>query len=182
MNTGYRSYFLAVFLIIISTVINAAVPRDPYAYFFNEMLGDFPEELALARDEGKKGILIFFEQDDCPFCHRMKETVLNQPEVQDYFRKHFLTFAINIEGNREIVAFNGEQMSEKDFAFKIHRVRATPVFAFFDLEGKRIVRYTGPTSGVQEFMWLGEFVEKGLYKSTNFTKYKREKKDSQRQE
>jgi len=172
---------LSILLLMYSLTAQSAVPRDPYAHFFHETLGDFPEELELARDENKKAILIFFEMEECPFCHRMKETVLNQPEVQEYFRKHFMLYSVNIEGSTEITGFNGERMTAKDYSFKVHRVRATPVFAFFDLKGKPIVRYTGATAGVEEFMWLGEFVEKGLYKEMNFTKYKRERKRSRHQ-
>ncbi len=153
----------------------AAPGRDPYAYFFNETWGDFSEELKTARAQGKKGILLFFEMEECPFCHRMKTTVLNQPPVQEYFRKHFLSFSVDIEGDVEMTDFQGQKMPQKDFAFKINRVRVTPVFAFYDLEGKQIARYTGATSSIEEFMWLGEFVEKGFYKKMRFTKYKRQK-------
>jgi thioredoxin-related protein len=126
--------------------------RDPYQYFFQDTFGDFREELEMARDEGKKGVLIFFEMDECPFCHRMKQYVLNQPAVQDYYREHFRIFAVQ------------------------NQVRATPVFAFFDLEGNRVARYTGATSDVEEFMWLGEFVVDGHYNDTTFIKYKRDRR------
>lgn len=144
--------------------------------FFDQHLGDFAEELENARDENKKGVLIFFEMDECPFCFRMKTTVLNQPEVIEYFKKHFLVFPVDIEGSVEVVDFQGKTTKEKDFAFKQNRVRATPVFAFFDLDGKRVMRFTGPTSGVQEFMWLGQFVVNEEYKKSNFTRYKRAKR------
>jgi thioredoxin-related protein len=159
----------------------AAETRDPYGHFFQDTFGDFTEELQLAREEGKQGVLIFFEMDECPFCHRMKQTVLNQPEVQDYYRKHFRIFAVDIEGDIEVVDFEGITKTQKDWAFKDHRVRATPVFAFFDLEGERVARYTGATSGPEEFLWLGEFVADGHYRETNFTKFKREKRQQSRQ-
>lgn len=155
--------------------VQAVGGRDPYTYFFNETWNNFSEELEKARSEGKQGILLFFEMDECPFCHRMKTTVLNQPEVQKYYRKHFLNFSVDIEGDVEMTTFKGEQMSLKDFAFKVNRVRATPVFAFYDLQGHQVVRYTGATSSIAEFMWLGEYMEKGLYKKMRFTKFKRQK-------
>ena len=145
--------------------------------FFDQSLGDFSEELENARDEGKKGVLIFFEMDECPFCHRMKTTILNQQKVVDYFKKHFMIYSVDIEGDVEIVDFKGNTTTQKDFAYKQHRVRATPVIAFFDLEGNRIVRYTGATSSPEEFMLLGEFVVSGAYKDTRFTRYKRSKRN-----
>jgi thioredoxin-related protein len=152
----------------------AEAPRDPYQYFFHQTLNDFSEELALAKQEGKKGILLFFEQDECPFCHYMKNNVLNQPQVQKYYRDHFLNYAVDVEGDIEIVDFRGNTMTQKDFAFKLTRVRATPVFAFYDLKGERMMRFIGKTSGVEEFMLLGKYVAEGVYTKMPFTRYKRE--------
>ena len=155
--------------------------RDPGTYFFDQTLGNFSEELQTARDEGKQGVLIMFEMDECPFCHRMKTRVLNQAEVQDYYKKHFLIFAVDIEGDVEITDFKGKPMKEKDFAFKEYKVRATPVFGFFDLDGNLVTRFTGATNDAREFLWLGEFVVNGEYAKTNFTRYKRQKKQELRQ-
>jgi len=162
-------------LVFISSFSLSASAADDRA-IFDQSLGDYSEELLEAEDQGKKGILLFFEMDECPFCHRMKTTVLNQPEVMRYFKKNFLIFAVDIEGDIEISDFKGQTMTMKDFSLKHNRVRATPVFAFFDLKGKRIARYTGPTSGVEEFMWLGEYVVDGHYNKQRFTKFKRQKR------
>lgn len=178
LNILSMNIVLLVACLAYSSAALSAGGRDPYKYFFDETWGDFSEELDIARDKGKKAILIFFEMDECPFCHRMKETVLNQPEVQAYFKEHFINISVDIEGDVEITDFQGQQMKQKDFAFKINRVRATPVFAFYNLDGERIVRYTGATNGVEEFMWLGEYVVNGEYKNMPFTKYKREKKNA----
>ena len=176
--------FLFIFILALAFCSQAAIAsvgRDPSVYFFNETWGNFQEELVKAREEGKKGILLFFEIDICPFCHRMKRTVLNQPEVQEYYRKNFLIFSVDVEGDVEMVDFDGKTINQNVFSEKVNRVRATPVFMFYDLEGKPVVRYTGPTSGVQEFMWLGEYVVGGFYKKLRFTKYKRQKKKAARQ-
>jgi len=162
-------------LFIYSSMVCVAEAANERA-IFDLSLGDFSEELVEAKENGKKGILLFFEMDECPFCHRMKTTVLNQPEVMAYFKKHFSIYAIDIEGDVVISDFSGQSMTMKEFALTHNRVRATPVFAFFDLTGKRIVRYTGPTSGVEEFMWLGEYVVNGHYEKLRFTKYKRQKR------
>jgi thioredoxin-related protein len=178
----FMVYVMALFLLLGRVgIAEADAGRDPYTYFFNETWGQFPEELEKARAEGKQGILLFFELDECPFCHRMKTTVLNQPEVQAFFREHFLNFAIDIEGDVEMTDFNGKVTTQKIFSEKDNRVRATPVFAFYDLQGKQVVRYTGATSGVDEFLLLGEYVAQGIYKEMPFTKYKRLKAKAARQ-
>jgi thioredoxin-related protein len=163
--------YILILLLAVTQFVHAET-RDPETYFFNQTLGDFSDELAQAKAAGKKGILIMFEQDDCPFCARMKATVLNQSEVQNFYQKNFSIFHVDTEGDIEIHDMAGKAMSEKDFAFKVNRVRATPVFIFYNLEGKPVVRYTGPTSGVGEFMLLGQYAVDKKYYEESFTRYK----------
>lgn len=174
----YKLTAIFIFLFTFCTLTYAASTnvKDPYKYFFNETWGDLPEELANAKKEGKKGILIFFEMDECPFCHYMKQNVLNQPKVQAYYRKNFLNFVIDIEGDVEMVDLKGKSVKQKDFAKK-NRIRATPVIAYYNLDGKMIYRHTGKTSGIEEFMWLGEYIANALYKKKiRFSHYKKQKR------
>lgn len=130
----------------------------------------------MAKEEGKKGVMLFFEMDDCPFCTRMKKGVLSKDEVQKYYRDNFRLLAIDIEGDIELTDFEGKSTTQKSFAFEQHRVRATPVIAFFDLEGEKVAKYTGATGTAGEFMLLGKYVAEGQYKDMPFTKYKRQQK------
>lgn len=183
MTKRLTIFTITMFFLCALVSLQASTPRDPYQFFFEQSLGDLTEELEIAREEGKKGVFVFFEMDECPFCHRMKKTVLNQPEIQDFFKQNFHSISIDIEGDVEIVDFKGEDTSQKKFASK-NRVRATPVMAFYDLEGNQVVRYTGAASGTEEFMWLAEFYLQGIYKmkdekgrNIRFSKYKRMKKN-----
>ena len=167
--------FIAVALVfVIGTVLQVqAEIRDPEEHFFHQSFGDLQEEAEIAKEEGQVSILVMFELNDCPWCDRMKNMILNQSEVQDYYRKHFRILMMNVEGDNLIVDFNGEEIAEKDFALKHNRIRATPVFLFLDLEGTRIARYTGAAKDVEEFLLLGEYVSNGHYEETNFVKFKR---------
>jgi len=172
----------AVLLWALPGLVLAASPRDPLQFFFEQSLGDLSEELEIAREQGKQGVFVFFEMDECPFCHRMKQTVLNQPEVQAFFKQHFHSLTIDIEGDIDIVDFDGADTTQKEFASK-NRVRATPLLAFYDLEGNRIFKYVGATSGMQEFIWMGEYIVNQVYlqkdesgRSIKFARYKRMKK------
>ncbi len=168
---------LAVLLLGVSFAAGAAAPRDPEEFFFDQTLGDLQEELETARAEGKRGILLFFEQEECPFCYRMKTTIFNQPEVQDFFRERFLILSMDIESDVEMTDFQGRPTTPKKFFRVVARNRgATPVLAFFDLDGNLVVRYTGATAGVEEFLWLGEYAAEGIYRQMSFPRYKRERR------
>ena len=181
MRVSYR-LTLGLFLILLMGLANAAMPRDPEKFFFEQTLGDLAEDLVDAKSKGKKGIMIFFEQEECPFCHRMKTTILNQVEVQDYYLKNFLVLSMDIESTEDITDFKGEPTTRKKYFAKIAKNRgATPVLAFFDLEGNLTVRYTGAAAGVEEVLWLGEYASQEVYKKMPFSKYKRVKRKEQRQ-
>ena len=165
-----RWLFLALALIALPSL---AEVRDPSSHFFMPKLGDFQDELATARQEGKHGVLIMFEMEDCPFCARMKATVLNQSEVQDWYRKHFLIYEMDVKGDTTMNDFQGNATTEKAFALA-SRARATPTFLFFDLSGAPITRFTGATQTPEEFMLLGRYVVEGAYKAQPFNVYKKQ--------
>ena len=165
---------LSLVLIVVAVAkIDAAAPRDPSAYFFQDSFGDLAEEAETAEASGLFGVMIMFETADCPWCLRMKETVLNNIEVQRYYRRYFRVLVLNAEGDAPMTDFQGKEMTEKEFALEAHWVRATPLFAFFDTRGRLLLKYTGTTRNTQEFLWLGEFVVDGHYLNERFSQYKR---------
>lgn len=176
MRTGT---FAAALLIgtLVATPLAAEELRDASA-FFDETFGDLQEEAGAAQAEGKVGVLLMFETDDCPWCLRMKETVLNRARVQDYYRANFRIISLNTEGGTPVTAFDGSELLEKDFALKYNRVRATPVFVFFDTNGELLTRYTGAVKNVEEFMLLAEYVVEGHYRDERFNNFKRKRLSS----
>jgi len=182
--SGFAALIWPILLCLAPGLLQASAARDPYQYFFQASLGDLTEELEIAREEGKQGIFVFFEMDECPFCHRMKQTVLNQADVQEYFAERFHSLSMDIEGDIEIVDFKGNDTTQKEFA-RSNRVRATPLLAFYDLQGNLLFKYVGATSGKEEFIWMGEYVAEQVYlqkddsgRNIRFTRYKRMKKNS----
>jgi thioredoxin-related protein len=146
--------------------------------FFISSFGDMQEEMETAQEKNKKGVFIFFTMDACPWCQKMHKEIIPNPKIVKYFSKYFVNIEVNIEGNNEMVDFNGDEIQQKAFALK-YKVRATPVLAFFNLDGKEIVRRTGPAS-FDDFMLLAKFVADETYKTTNFVKYKRSQKRKSR--
>lgn len=150
-----------------------AETRNADEYFFQPKLGDLKGDLSDLRKDGKTGILLMFEMDDCPFCERMKNTVLNQSQVQDYFRQHFIIYPMDTRGDVALTDFQGKNTTEKAFSLQ-QRARATPTFIFYDANGKEITRFTGITQTVGEFMQLGHYVVEGAYKNEPFNVYKKQ--------
>lgn len=176
MKNLIKASLIAIALIVaqLTAPLAAETILPPDVSIFDETFGDMPEELASVADENKKALMIMFETNDCPWCMRMKQTVLNRQRVQDYFKEHFRIITLNAEGGAPIVDFDGLDTSETKFALKLLRVRATPVFAFFDEDGKLLTKYTGTTKNADDFMLLGDYVVNDHYKTAKFSKFRRE--------
>ena len=167
-----RQMLIAFFLLFAAPAW--AEVRDPGTHFFQASFGDLKADLATAKEQGKKGVFLFFEMDDCPFCARMKSTVLNQADVKDAYRSQFLVYSIDVNGDTPLTDFQGKETTEKAFAL-VNRVRATPTLLFFNLDGKLVTRFTGPTKDKAEFLLLGRYVGDGAYATRTFTQYKQGK-------
>ena len=166
------AWLSGMLLLMVSHTLTAADDS-----MLEQSFGDFTEELQLANSKKKKGVMLFFEQKDCPFCHRMKTTIFNLPRVQKYFKQNFLLFTVDIQKKEDIKDFQGRATTQQKFFQRISRHRgATPVIAFFDLKGKLVARYTGATSNAEEFMLLGKYVIDKAYQKQSFTAYKRKQR------
>ena len=178
-----KHFFRVVFLSSILPALMALSSQANAAkdVFFDESFGNYQEELEVAKEAGKKGIFMFFHMEECPFCHRMRSTIMTEPDVVSLYKDNFLTFMFDIEGSHAVVDFDGTESTGQALAENKYRVRATPVMMIFDTEGKPLVKYTGPTRTKEEFKWLAEYVIDGSYKTQPFTAYKRARKSAARE-
>ena len=147
--------------------------RDPREFFFSQSFGDLPEELSEAKKTGKIGLLLFFEQDGCAYCRAMMNKVLNQREVQDWYRERFIAIAVDVRGDVALTDFDGVTLPSKAFALQ-RRAVMTPVIIFIDLEGSEIFRKWGMISTPEEFLLVGAYIEEKRYFDTTFDDYVRQ--------
>ena len=117
----------------------------PYAIdlppWFVETFLDFREDVAEAAKDGKR-LLVYFGQDGCPYCTLLMKTNFSQRAIADKTRKHFLTVAVNIWGDRETTWLDGATLTEKALARRLG-VQFTPTLLFFDERGKVVARLDG---------------------------------------
>jgi len=89
---------------------------------------DMREDLTEANAEGKR-LLIIFEQRGCIYCKEVHEVVLQDPEVRDYVKEHFMVVQYNLHGSEEVTDTDGEVLTEKGAARK-WRLLFTPTILF----------------------------------------------------
>ncbi len=159
---------------LISLVLSCALQADELTFFTGNS-SNLNQESHLATEQNRKGLLIFYSTPTCPFCHRMKKTVLNQPEVQHFFKTNFHTIELDILAEQPIYNFSNNQTTPKGFA-KDNHIRVTPTLIFYDLKGERLFKQVGIIADPQEFIWLGKYVLEEGYSHESFSQYKRKKR------
>jgi thioredoxin-related protein len=141
--------------------------RSADEYFFSQTFGDLREEASAAREQGKHGILLFFEADACPYCQHMRHKVFSRPDVQDWYRERFLSIAVDIHGDIELTDFDGITLPSKVFSDH-RRVFLTPVVSFIDLDGNEVYRHVGMVRTSEEMLLLGKYIEGRHYYDTEY--------------
>lgn len=162
--------FFLLLAVSVGAIASEGDMRDPRMFFFAQSFGDLPEELQVAKDQGKQGLLLFFEAEGCPYCLGMLKRVFSQKHVQDWYQERFLSIAIDIHGDVEIKDFDGITLPSKVFA-QHRQVYMTPLMAFIDLDGNEIYRHLGMVKSPEEFLMMGEYIAGGHYFDTEFKVY-----------
>ena len=148
-----------------------ALAAGSWENFFELSFGDLRAEAAAAQNTGKRGLVVMYHFEDCPYCARMKSEVLSRPEVQAWYRKHFRAIAVDTRGALDVTGFSGRALPEKEFA-RAAGVRATPSFQFYGPDGALLATQAGAIYDPAEFMLLGEYVASGAYRNASFAAYK----------
>ncbi len=118
-----------------------AAEGTPLPPWFTETFLDIREDVADAAREGKR-LMLFFEQDGCPYCRELVQVNFSQKAIADKARAGLASVAINIWGDREVTWTDGRKMSEKQLAALL-KVQFTPTLLFFDEQAKVVARING---------------------------------------
>jgi thioredoxin-related protein len=166
--------------LLLALLLFAALPAlgaEGWEAFFDPFLGDLRAELDEAKRAGRKGALVMYHFDDCPYCQRMKREVLSRPDVQEGYRGNFVRLAIDTRGAQPISGLDGKVLPENAFA-REQKIRGTPTFDFYGADGERLYRHVGGLFDPAEFLLLGRYVASGAYRSLTFAEYKQQSKGS----
>ena len=145
--------------------------------WFSLTFRDVAEDIATAKEEGKRLVMIF-EQRGCIYCAKMHEELLSDPEVADYIKAHYKVVQYNMFGDEEVTDLDGEVLTEKTAVRKWGYV-FTPTLVFLpeDVpEGQNVAQAAvatmpgafGKWTFLNMFKWVSE---KGYEGDEHFQKY-----------
>ncbi len=103
---------------------------------------ELQEDLADARENKKKGLIIYFGQKRCPYCKAQLENNWGQKDILNYTLKNFDVIAINVRGQKPIVDFDGKSWTEKTYSVS-QNTNFTPSLVFYNTQGHEALRLRG---------------------------------------
>ena len=131
-----------------------------------------------AADAGKH-FAIFWEQRGCPYCAEMHNVNLAKSKISNYVKNNFNVLQLDLYGSRNVVDFDGKEMSESDLA-KRWKVNFTPTMVFFPADAAAVAGKPGSESVIFtmpgyfkpfHFLAVLEYVHEGHWKKEDFQRY-----------
>lgn len=147
-------------------------PRDtPLVYpdWFNDPFLDLPADLRAAREAGKAGLILYFGQRRCAYCHRLMDVNFGLEDIVAYTRRHFDLVPMDVWGIAEVTDFDGKTLTERAFAQR-NEADFTPTLMFFDENGTLALRLRGYYPPYQ-FRAALEYVADDHFQQESFRDY-----------
>ncbi|MGM0594101.1 MAG: thioredoxin family protein [Pseudomonadota bacterium] len=140
-----------------------------YPVWFRLSFLNLREDLQEALSYDKRGLIVYFGQEHCPYCKALLEGNFAKRDIERYTRSYFDVVAIDIHGQKTVTDLEGEQLSEKAYARR-EGVNFTPTLIFYDREGEEALRLQGYYPPYK-FRAALEYVADAHYREESFRDY-----------
>ncbi len=150
--------------------------------WFLESFMDLAEDHAELSKQDKH-LALLFEQRGCPYCRELHRVNFGRDDIVSYMKENFGVLQIDLWGSREVTDFDGKELEERALALR-WRAIFTPTMVFFPKETELVKGRKGVDAEVFRmpgyfkpfhFMSVLEFVNKGLFRTSNFQRYLQDK-------
>lgn len=130
---------------------------------------EIKDDIKEAREQNKKGLIIYFGQKFCPYCKAHLEKNWGQDDIVKYTQKNFDVIAINVKGQRPVLDVDGKTYTEKTFS-ALKKTNFTPSILFYNTKGQEVLRLRGYRPPYQ-FRAALEYVADKHYAKETFRNY-----------
>jgi thioredoxin-related protein len=187
VECSFRRAWLLVALSLLLSIAEAGSDRQPGAFepefddaprareveepaWFETSFLDLREDLEMATGaHRKRGLVVYFHQEDCAYCQALIETNFGSEDISRYTQRYFDVVSIDIWGSREVVDPQGLVLTERDYAVR-EQTNFTPSLIFYDADGNQALRLRGYYPPYR-FRAALEYVAGGHYRQESFPEY-----------
>ncbi|MBF0589132.1 MAG: thioredoxin fold domain-containing protein [Magnetococcales bacterium] len=163
-----RRLFLLLFTLVAALSLSTPAQALFQEPFFEDSFLNLSEDAQDAAQSGRI-LMVFYEQEGCPYCTRLHKETLSDPKVRAYLTKHFYPIMLDLFGSRALTDFKGNTMPEKKFVRK-QGVHFTPTIVFYGADGAQLFRVSGFWKPLH-FLTTMQFVAEKRYEEENLQDY-----------
>lgn len=140
-----------------------------YPAWFELSFLNLQEDLQEAKRNEKRGLIVYFGQEYCPYCKALLEGNFGRRDIERYTRAYFDVVAIDIHGQKTVTDLQGRKLSERAYAEQ-EQVNFTPTLIFYDSSGRESLRLQG-FYPPYKFRAALEYAADGYYLQESFRDY-----------
>lgn len=140
-----------------------------YPPWFKKSFLDLRDDLNEAREQGKRGIIVFFSQKNCNHCQAFISTTLSDAAIRKRVQKSYDIVGLDIFSDLELTDIDGSVSPIRDFAEK-QKARLTPTLLFYGVENKRLLRILG-FYPPEKFDRVLDYIEDNHYQRVGLRQY-----------
>ncbi len=94
-----RKYVYAIAIVIGIALIFFSLNANSANKSFDSDWYSFEEGLKISKEENKP-MFVFVASPNCPFCAKMRDEVLSDPEVFEYIKKNFVPVYVDVSKDK----------------------------------------------------------------------------------
>ncbi len=110
--------------------------QDEHPDWFKSSFNNLPEDLDDAISAGKKGLIVYFGQEHCPYCQALMRDNLSKGDLVRYLRLHFDVVGLNAHSIEKLTDMDGQTKLINEFAIE-QKAQLTPTLLFF-VKGRKL--------------------------------------------
>lgn len=145
-----------------------------YPGWFKDSLYDLQGDLQDAREEGKRGIMVFFSMGTCSYCQAIIEKAFQEKDIVSRLRKNYDVIGLDVFSDNEMVDPRGKTHWTKEF-FVAEKAQFTPTMIFYGEGGKIKLRLLGYQSP-EKMRTVLDYLEGDHYQRVSLREYMKQGK------
>lgn len=142
-----------------------------YPDWFKNSFYDIPEDMADAKDKGKKGVALFISQKNCNHCESMVRLTLQDKVVTQRLQKNYDVVGMDIFNDLDITKPDGSTQTIAKFV-QDEKAYLTPSMIFYHPGEGRVVKIVG-FYPPEKFSLVMDYLDGQHYKQTSISRYLR---------
>ncbi|NOZ11074.1 MAG: thioredoxin fold domain-containing protein [Gammaproteobacteria bacterium] len=157
------SNLLSVILCLFVTVGTASAD-PPKGYDFKR----YDDGMTIAKAESKR-IFLYFGRYGCGWCDKTNKEAFSKEEVKNRYSRHYSLIYADAESGDRLSLPSGERITERELGVQL-KAFATPLFAYFEPNGKLILKISGLQSAA-DLLLYDRYIHGEIYKKMGFRAY-----------